>query len=439
MGSCVCEAGYTGATCVGCAPGYVLEDDGETCVPEECADDGDCPDAGGRWVDQWGTDKNDQILAMALDEDGELFVVGRTAGELEGHVSSGGGADQIAGGRLRAGSERWTEQWGTGATEEATGLVLADDGGLFVSGHSSGALGEDSFGLADAVLTRLTEEHAIDWTVQWGTAAADRPTKMVLSSDEALIVLGATAGNLGRSNPDATKSDVFVTKLSTAGDEAWTTQWGAEGNDFGFGLAAGPAGSTFVAGSTAGSIEGGQYEGGIDLFCSKIDADGDIEWTLQWGSGADEYAHAVAVLPSGEALVVSDRGIIAADEGEGAMLITKITAGGAIAWTYAFGATNSDTPRAIALAEGGAFYVAGETHGDLVADGHMGMADFFVTLRDADGMELWTQQYGTAMDEKVHALAVGSETIYVAGSTEGSAGVSNLGLMDNLTVGFEVP
>jgi hypothetical protein len=318
-------------------------------------------------------------------------------------------------------------------------LILADDGGFFVSGHSSGTLGAVPFGLADAVLTKLTDQHEIDWTVQWGSSAVDRPGKMVRSSDGALIVLGATAGDLGRANPDSTKSDLFLTKLSTAGVEDWTIQWGADDNDFGFGLAAGPDGSTFVAGSAAGSVEGGQHQGGIDLFCSRIDADGAIEWTLQWGSGADEYAHAVAVLPSGEALVVSDRGIIAADDGEGAMLITKLTADGALDWTYAFGATNADTPRAISLNADGTFYVAGETHGDLVADGHVGMGDFFVSLRDADGAELWTQQYGTLADENVHAIAVGPDVVYVAGSTEGSAGVTNIGLLDNLVVGFEVP
>jgi hypothetical protein len=332
-------------------------------------------------------------------------------------------------------------QWGSAGIDEAKALAVDAAGNAYVAGNTTGDVDGANLGLEDALLSKITAAHAIDWTAQWGTDRSDRVNGVALIAGE-VVVVGNTTGDLGRTNPssDALDADAFATRISASGEIEWTTQWGAEPHDVALGVAVNDD-AIYVVGATAGDIDMGDPEGALDAFCSKLNANGDVEWTVQWGSTGDDYARAIAVLASGNVVIAgSARGVLAG-EGSGAMFVTEIDPDGVQQWTYKLGAHAMDTAHAIAVGGDGSIYVAGETMGELVAGAHEGKSDAFVSQRAADGSELRTQQVGTAENDIAYTVARAPGTVCFGGKTSGSfEGFTNAGgWPDNFVVTLEEP
>jgi hypothetical protein len=177
-----------GAACSACAPGYVV--DGDACVLWPVGD----------WtVDQWGTIEVDAVSAIAHVAEGVLLV-GRTEGDLDGETSAGG-ADLFIALRAYEPSSNWTRQWGSAGLDEAKALAVDSAGNAFVAGNTTGAISEPNLGIEDAVLSKITAAHAIDWTAQWGTDRSDRVNGVALVGGEVVVV----GKHDGRSRPHEPK------------------------------------------------------------------------------------------------------------------------------------------------------------------------------------------------------------------------------------------
>jgi outer membrane protein assembly factor BamB len=74
--------------------------------------------------------------------------------------------------------------------------------------------------------------------------------------------------------------------------------------------------------------------------------------------------------------------------------------------------------------------VVGTTLGAFDGETNAGARDAFVRLFDARGVHLWTQQFGTGVDDAAFAVAMDKAGIYVAGTSFGSLGPTNIGESD---------
>jgi hypothetical protein len=88
--------------------------------------------------------------------------------------------------------------------------------------------------------------------------------------------------------------DPFVRKFSPAGDEMWTRQFGSPDPDEAFCVAVDRSGNVIVAGYTGGTLPGQTRAGGTDVFVSKLSPAGDGMGTSQFGSPAEDVAYGVA-------------------------------------------------------------------------------------------------------------------------------------------------
>jgi hypothetical protein len=94
-------------------------------------------------------------------------------------------------------------------------------------------------------------------------------------------------------------ADLFVAKYNTAGDRQWIRQIGTGAADVAHGVSIGPDGSVYVAGATEGELEAGTAAGASDLFIAKLDASGAWQWMRQLGSVQSDVAHALDVDAAG--------------------------------------------------------------------------------------------------------------------------------------------
>jgi hypothetical protein len=108
---------------------------------------------------------------------------------------------------------------------------------------------------------------------------------------------GFTFGSLGA--PNAGGRDVFLSKFDSSGNLQWIRQLGtsgneAEGNYFPVRVSSDPSGNVYLASDTGGNL-GGQINGAADPFVAKFDSAGNLHWIEQFGFGlAGEDANGVS-------------------------------------------------------------------------------------------------------------------------------------------------
>jgi hypothetical protein len=171
------------------------------------------------------------------------------------------------------------------------------------SGLTTGALAGSNKGGGDVFVRKYRPNGSIAWTRQFGSAAPEQATDMVVDRRGRVVVVGVTEGTLpGQTNKG--DQDAFVRVYRPNGSVAWTRQFGsAQGEQVGA-VAVDKGGSIYVAGSTAGALPGLGNKGGEDAFVRKLRPNGSVAWTRQFGSNQTDLAVGAAVDPSAS-LVVS--------------------------------------------------------------------------------------------------------------------------------------
>ena len=288
---------------------------------------------------------------------------------------------------------------------------------------------------ASATVTIARDAGAVIWTRQFGTSDEDTATSVAADASGNIIVAGYTYGALEGANVGC--SDAFVRKLDSDGTVLWTRQFGTESvswmgsGDFATGVAVDGLENVVVVGYTWGALDG-PNAGESDAFVRKYDPAGNVLWARQFGTSDYDRASDVAVDGSGNVLVVGHTwdALEGPNAGSADAFVRKYDPAGNVLWTRQFGTSALDYASGVAVDGSGNVVVSGTTDGSLEGFS-AGNSDAFVRKYDADGNVLWTRQFGTSEYDRARGVAVdGSGNVLVAGYTGGSLEGTNAGDAD---------
>ena len=150
------------------------------------------------------------------------------------------------------------------------------------------------------------------------------------------------------------------------------------------------AGSIYVSGYSYGSLAAAIL-GGSDALLSKYDANGQHQWTRQFGTERNDQARGVVTDAVGDIYVSGWTNQINGNNPNSDPFVSKYDTAGALLWTRAFdgGSTGYDRSRGIASDGADGIYIAGDF-------GHVsGARDVFLRKYDTNGNLQWTRQLGT--------------------------------------------
>jgi hypothetical protein len=297
-----------------------------------------------------------------------------------------------------------TKQLGVaGGSTLASSIAIDVSGNVYVTGVT-GAVGLDGntqTGTNDFFVTKYNISGVKQFTKQLGVAGvATNGNSIATDVSGNVYVAGSTAGGLDGNTLTGTL-DVFVTKYDSSGVKLYTKQLGVAGVATNGGYVANDAsGNVYVAGYTKGGLDGNTLTGTEDVFVTKYNSSGVKLYTKQLGvSGVSTQSRSVATDVSGNVYIAGfTSGGLDGNTLTGTQdfFVTKYDSSGVKLYTKQLGvATKSTTGSSIALDASGNVFVAGSTTGGLDGNTLIGTQDFIVTKYNSSGVKQYTKQLGS--------------------------------------------
>ncbi|MEJ2668119.1 MAG: SBBP repeat-containing protein [Deinococcales bacterium] len=329
------------------------------------------------WVRQLGTSAQDDGYDVAVDSAGNAFVVGRTYGAMPGQASAGLSDAFVAKYDVQ-GTLLWVRQFGTSAADEGHGVAADGVGNVFVVGNTAGAFpGQLSAGLADVFVAKYSSQGTQLWARQFGSSNGDFGTDVAVDGDGNALLAGSTYDALP-GQTSAGGADAFLAKMDGQGGVLWVRQFGTSAGDGVDGVALGADGSTVVVGSTSGTLPGQVGAGSVDVVVAAYDAQGSSQWTLQFGTAGADYGRDVAIDGMGNAVLIGETdGSLPGNVNLGLLdaLVAKVDDEGTLVWTRQFGSSATEFGAGVAVNSVGEAIATGYTAGTLPGQTSLGAAD----------------------------------------------------------------
>ena len=319
------------------------------------------------WTKSYATTNTEVGSYPSVGSDGSIYLTGATNGTFFG-VPSTGGYDAYITKYSSDGTQVWAKLFGTSTTEFSTGITTSIDGSIYIFGITDGSPdGQvNNGGVLDAFLVKYSADGVKIWTRLFGTNGSDVPVAAKTGSDGSIYVTGFTTGSLSGTINGPT--DAFLTKYSASGTKIWTKQFGSSGSDGSGGITIGLDGSLYITGVTGGSIDGLTNSGGDDVFLTKYTQDGAKIWTKLLGTSGADSANSITTGIDGSIYIAgSTAGSLDGkiNKGDTAGFLAKYSADGVKIWVELIDTTSEDTALSVAASSDGSIYVSGYTEGQL--------------------------------------------------------------------------
>ncbi|MBT4088670.1 MAG: hypothetical protein HOE30_09275 [Deltaproteobacteria bacterium] len=333
------------------------------------------------WSRLSGSTENDYLQDLTIDLSGQTVMTGYTYGTLSSN-SSAGGVDMLLIKTAADGSTIWKKQFGTDRDDYAYGITTDSSGNIYVAGHTYGSFEGTLSGTKDFVLLKLVSSGDQIWARQLSNdednsySASYGTYGIAVKTDNAGNVYGAgfTTGDLA-GNSSSGLHDLFVVKYDSAGNLVWIKQLGSVGNDYVRGLQVTGAGDIYLTGVTNGQLDGQIHLGNDDIFLTKLNTDGNIEWIRQTGTEDNEYGNDIDLDSSGDVYLTgyTNSGFAGDSLGGSDLLIIKYDATGDTKWVKQLGTSSTEVARAITIDASSDLYLTGYTFGELDGNSNPGL------------------------------------------------------------------
>lgn len=330
---------------------------------------------------QFGSAKDEYALNHVVDNNGNIFIAGKTNGIMEerNYGKNDGFLTKID----SLGNTLWTKQFGSDGDEDILWSAIDNSGSVYITGSTTGTMGDRKFGKEDILLIKFSSEGRTEWVKQFGTDSTDIARGIYADNKGYVYITGMTGGKLGKSTSG--KTDCFLMKLDNMGKTVSVMQFGTPGDDCGYSVTGGPGSDIFICGTTWGDLSG-RNKGFIDGFTGSFTNMLELKAYNQFGTDGFDIAMILSVDGEGNLYVGgSTSGNFGGNQkGEGDAYILKMNPQGEILWNKQFGTEKHDGVRGIA-ASSDKILISGLLH--------LPPAEAFIRMYRKDGEFVWERKF----------------------------------------------
>lgn len=307
-----------------------------------------------QWSTYYGGPVREFGLNCAVDNSGNVFVVGHSLSSTLNIVATPGSHQPVFGGIWDAylvkfnsnGIRQWGTYYGGPGLEHGNGVACDASGNVYITGKTDAPTStviatagshQSSFGgVEDAFLAKFNTNGVRQWATYYGGTGTDVGRGVTVDATGNVYLTGWTDNSVANviATPGAHQNsfgggsfDAFVVKFNSNGVRQWGTQYGGNGTDmaydcdidiFGNVYMAGKTSSTFSI-STPGSHQPVFGGGPQDAFLVSFNSSGARNWGTYYGGSGDDESWGCAIHKSGHiyitGLTASSTGTVMATPG----------------------------------------------------------------------------------------------------------------------------
>jgi len=284
------------------------------------------------WAKQLGGTNNDECVSLALDDSGNVHLVGYFIGTSDfdpgpgtfNLVSIGANLDVFVCKLNASGNFVWAKKLGGGSGDQGDAIAVDDSGNVYTTGSfvstadfdpDAGVYNLISSGVDDVFISKLNSSGNFVWAKKMGGLSNNYGYAIALDSNRNVYTAGSFRGTCDF-DPDtgsynlvaAGSSDIFVSKLDASGNFIWAKKMGGTNTDEGLDLKVSANGNVYSTGRFVGT---GDFDPDtstfnlttgtstyVEIFVSKLDSSGNFVWAKQLGGTSPDLVYALNLDPA---------------------------------------------------------------------------------------------------------------------------------------------
>jgi hypothetical protein len=264
------------------------------------------------WAVRGGGSHYEESARILADSNGNLYLTGSfvTSAQFGSNTLTSNGSFDIFAAKLGPdGSWLWSLEAGSGLSDYGKGMAMDSNGNLYVTGSfmdvgNFGDFGVDSVGWHDVFVAKLSNAGQWLWVRSGGGVLDDWGLSITTGLEGNVYISGnyrdqATFGTNVLTAINSSYAEMYVAKLSPTGSWLWASQAGGYNLVIPSGMAANPDGNVFLSGSFQGDCQFGSDMhtslGMADVFLAKISDAGEWLNVLQGGGSSNDQGMGLCI------------------------------------------------------------------------------------------------------------------------------------------------
>lgn len=335
------------------------------------------------WSTYFGGTADEQLIDMVTDASGNLYFTGSSASTALATAGThqtilGGNSDVILAKMSPVGGLIWSTYYGGTLNEMGRGITLNGSDiaicGQTASTNAIASAGAHQLALAggssDGFIASFNSTGGLNWGSYLGGTGVDVAYQIKINAASEYILLSSTNSS-GLSTAGAFQTviggsnDALITKFGNAGNLVWSTYFGSNLSDNGYGLAIDLSGDLLITGqtnSTVGIATAGAYDtvlnGPSDSFILSLSSVGTRNWSTYLGGISQDIAYSIWTDGAGSIYIggntASNSGLVTAGAtqttfGGGSYdgFLSCFDISGTVNWITYFGGSSDDFIRSV--------------------------------------------------------------------------------------------
>ncbi len=419
------------------------------------------------WATYHGGSSTDEYSYSELDKKGYVYSIGKTYSSSNISTTGAyrttlqGGMDAYISKFDTSGRLIWSTYFGGNSNEDFRGIDVDTIGDVIVVGSStssglatSGAYKTSLSGSNDGMIVKFSSTGSLLWSTYYGGSSSDEFYHVETDEQNNIYAAGKTSSTSGIATSGAHNGsysggeDAFLVSFNASGSLNWGTYFGGSGQDFITSIYAKNVNEIFLLGYTASSglafnaQHKSTYSGGGDVMYAKFKSNGSFDWLNYFGNTSLDYAIKINGRDSSiyfcgytdnTSQIATTGAFQTVYSGSSDGYLAKMALNGKIEWCTYIGGTGFDEVWNLSVAPN-TVYIAGRTTSSsglsstsAFQTNNAGGSDLFINRFTSSGNRIWGTYYGGSGNETHRGLLYFGNALYVSGYTTSSSGFTTSG------------